>query len=131
MNRIQPGGTMPRAVTGASDGVFDGAGLLRRVQDNEDLAVEIVAVFCAGVPARLCELQSRLANGEWRDLEMLAHALKGAAATVSAGSMRESARQLELAAGTGDRQTGARSLAALGAQFGELESRLEETGWRW
>ncbi|MGA2182767.1 MAG: Hpt domain-containing protein [Bryobacteraceae bacterium] len=128
MNRTQaqlpPAGTRP-----ASDGVFDGAALLKRVQGDKDLAAEVVAVFRADVPVQLSRLQDWLAGGEWPDLQLHAHALKGAAATVGAEAMRETAWQLELAARAADQNTPAELLSALKAQFRELESMLDETGW--
>ena len=95
-------------------GVVDRASVLRRFGGDEDLYAEVAALFLEDCPARLAALADALAAHDAGQVRFVAHALKGAAANLSAGALVEAATRLEqlaLAGAAGDLADAARLLA--------------------
>ena len=109
--------------------VFDAEALLNRLMGDRQLAGSIVHGFLEYVPSQLEDLRKRLVERDAAGARLQAHALKGSAANVSAGSLRVVALRMEQAAEAGklDRLDGLLSCAAL--EFARLKSALVQAGW--
>jgi len=83
-----------------------------------ELLSEIVGLFLADCPRLLGEIRGALSRGEVSEAGRVAHSLKGAAQSLSAGDAALAARQLEAVARAGD------AAGATGA-FTELERKVE------
>jgi HPt (histidine-containing phosphotransfer) domain-containing protein len=91
-----------------------GAPLTSRLASHPKLA-RVVANFCAQFPGKLAEMEAALESGEYAALAALAHWLKGAGGSVGFDALFEPARELELAAKSGDAAQARASLAQLRA----------------
>lgn len=87
--------------------VLDLAKLRERFDNDDELLVEIFAVFAGEAPGRRSGMEAALAAGDLAKLAGLAHSLKGVAATMFAEPLRQAAYALELAARAGDAQAAA------------------------
>ena len=74
-------------------------------------------------------LRNRLAEADQPGARLLAHALKGSAATVSAGGLRAIAQQMERAAASGQLDRCGELLPRAAEEFERLKSTLERAGW--
>jgi signal transduction histidine kinase/CheY-like chemotaxis protein/HPt (histidine-containing phosphotransfer) domain-containing protein len=74
---------------------IDAAGLLARVGGDHDLMREVVRLFLEDCPARLAEIRAAITDGDMDALRNAAHALKGAAGTLSAAGVVDAASVLE------------------------------------
>ncbi len=84
----------PRAQTGS---LFDREGLLNRLQGDEDLFAEIVALFLEDAPRQIANLKEALMEGDCEKMMRHGHTLKGAAANFGAEPLRNVALQIETA----------------------------------
>ena len=66
---------------------------------------------------------------EFQSLAAEAHALKGAAATVSAGAVNDLSVKIQLAGTAGDWTRAAGLLVQLDQQFEKFKTTLSESGW--
>jgi HPt (histidine-containing phosphotransfer) domain-containing protein len=98
----------PAAVS-MSSSIFDRSDLLERLDGDEELVQEILAIFLEDTPVQIGILQDALAAGDAKLTERQAHSLKGSAANVGAHQMREAAYAVETAAKSGALES-ARSL---------------------
>jgi HPt (histidine-containing phosphotransfer) domain-containing protein len=99
---------------------FDRAHLDHYTMQNQDLAVEVVGLFLAQLPATLHLLESATAAEEWK---FATHALKGSAAAVGAWKLHHLAANLEKLAFPGDadiRLLRIQALKAAAAEFRDL-----------
>jgi HPt (histidine-containing phosphotransfer) domain-containing protein len=85
--------------------------------------------FLKDVPSQLNNLRTRLAETDGPGARLQAHALKGSAATVSAGSLRAIALEMERAAGAGELDHFGELLPRAAAEFERLKSTLQNAGW--
>lgn len=76
--------------------------LLRRCLGKPEVMQRSIAKFQKGLPEEMRQIEQCLARGESKKLALLAHSLKGAAASLSAGSLQAAAAQLEKHAKDGD-----------------------------
>ena len=98
--------------------VFDEAALLKRLMGDRDLAKTIVTSFLADIPKQLAALESHLASRDIGAVRRQAHSIKGAAASVSAGTLRNTALEMEHAAAAGN-------VHAMAARLSELERHFQ------
>jgi PAS domain S-box-containing protein len=107
--------------------IFDRAGVLARLMEDEDLAGVVVAAFLDDMPRQIQTLkellEARDADGSGRQ----AHSIKGAAANVGGERLRRVALEMEKAADTGDWGTVAASMDLLESQFIQLREAMENT----
>ena len=108
--------------------VFAEHHLLSLVDGDRELAQALVSGFLVDVPERLAELEDFYQAADWANAALLAHSIKGAAATVAAGAMREMAALLEQALKQQDRGAVGGYIGQLQQQFLCLRSRLTEFG---
>jgi CheY-like chemotaxis protein/HPt (histidine-containing phosphotransfer) domain-containing protein len=95
--------------------VFNRAGLLERLGDDEQLVAKVIGLFLEDCPARLTAIKEAVDAQSAERIRTEAHALKGAAANLSVSELVEAARILE--------QIGAEGrVGAAGAAWERLES---------
>ena len=112
-----PGEASPAAVRTSEVPVFDRAGMLARLMDDEDLARVVAEGFLADAPKQVEALRDALGAGDGPAASRQAHTLKGASAAVGGEALRAVAFEMEQAANGGD-------LAAVAARLPDLESQL-------
>jgi PAS domain S-box-containing protein len=111
------------------DQVFDRSGLLKRLAGNRGLAEKLVREFLADTPSQLRILRKLLEDGDAESARRQAHKLKGAAANLSAGALREAALHAEQAAMSGQLNKVADLLATMEGEFERVKSVLQPADW--
>ncbi|HEY2013848.1 MAG TPA: response regulator, partial [Bryobacteraceae bacterium] len=114
----------------AAESVFDQAGLLKRMAGNQALAGRVVQGFLEDLPTQLRLLRQQFADGDAVSTRRQAHALKGAAANLSAGRLRAMAFQAEQAAMSGQLAKLAEILPMVEGEAEELQKVLKQTAWK-
>jgi PAS domain S-box-containing protein len=130
--KFAPRKTLPAAepsVPEQAKAVFDEQDLLNRLVRDRDLAGQIVKGFLEAFPSQLNHLRKRLDEGDGPGAAMQAHALRGAAAAVSAGSLRALAQAMERAGTAGDLDRFGELLPRAAGEFERLKSALRHAGW--
>ncbi len=118
-----------KAALSASDGVFDRAGLMKRLSGNKGLAERLVKGFLEDIPSQLCILRKQLEDGDAPSARRQAHKLKGAAANLSAGALREVAFQAEQAAMAGELNKLAELLLTMEVEFERVKAIMQPSEW--
>jgi PAS domain S-box-containing protein len=113
---------------GSAAPVFDHAGMMARLMNDENLAKQIVAEFLKDIPQQITALRGCLEAGNATGVARQAHTIKGAAATVGGERLRAVAFEIEKSGKAGDLSAAAGQLAGLDAQFDRLKQAL--TGGR-
>lgn len=91
-----PGKRSPREVNEVSSHLaFDPEGLLDRLGGDRDLYARIIDLFLANVPQRVQHLKDAMTSGNASQIHLEAHALKGAAANMAAGTLQNIFEQIE------------------------------------
>jgi CheY-like chemotaxis protein/HPt (histidine-containing phosphotransfer) domain-containing protein len=119
-----PAGTAPAPAQESAAPVFDRAGMMARLMEDEDLAKRIVAAFLGDIPQQIAALRGCLEAGDAMGAGRQAHTIKGAAATVGGERLRAAAFELEKAGKAGDLSAAAGHLAELDAEFDRLKQAL-------
>jgi HPt (histidine-containing phosphotransfer) domain-containing protein len=81
--------------------ILDRQSLLTRLDGDEELAGEILALFIEDAPLQLSELDSALTAHSLEQVARVAHTIKGAAANIGGLRVEQAARALEAAARAG------------------------------
>ena len=97
--------------------VFDRPALLRRLMDDKELAREVLDGFLGDIPGQILLLKKHAAEGDARSVELQAHKIKGACATVGANVLRDLVTRMERAAK-------ARDMAFISARAAELDTQF-------
>jgi signal transduction histidine kinase/DNA-binding NarL/FixJ family response regulator len=87
------GSTAP--TTAAAPATFDEDALRRRLSGDDELMTDVIQVFLEDLPLRLAAIKDAVRGRHGEALRSAAHALKGAAANLSAGALFETASVLE------------------------------------
>jgi PAS domain S-box-containing protein len=111
------------------ESVFDEAGLLGRIMGNRALAAKLVKGFLLELPAQLQSLRRHLEEGDAPSARRGAHTIKGAAANLSAGTLRAAAYEAERAAAAGALDEVKAMLPVIEAQIERFRSATRQTGW--
>jgi CheY-like chemotaxis protein/HPt (histidine-containing phosphotransfer) domain-containing protein len=111
-----PGGAQ-EAQTAAAP-IWDKAGMLARLMDDEPLAMGILEVFLEDMPQQIQSLQAFVDGGDAKGAERQAHTITGASANVGGERMRSVALAIEEAVRTGD-------LPGINAQIGALQNEFD------
>ncbi len=106
----------PPEVTGACG--FDCDGFVERVMGNRQLAQQIVRGFVEDMPRQIALLADAVGEGDSKQVRLIAHSIKGAAASVCGLELREAAWRVEQQGSAGD-------LTAAGAALPELSATFE------
>lgn len=72
--------------------------VLRRLQDDKQLLIELVTIFLDGAPEGFEKVQQLIDQGDFSALSDAAHSLKGAAANIGAQKLAKSFLKIEEAA---------------------------------
>jgi PAS domain S-box-containing protein len=104
--------------------VFDKAGMLGRLMDDEDLARSVAEGFLTDIPRQIDTLRGFLAVGDAPGAERQAHTIKGASANVGGEALRAVATEMENAARAGDLNAVRARLAGLVTEFDRLEQAM-------
>ena len=113
----------PGAGTGSLP-VLDRAAALERLDGDEDMLATFLGLLVEQTAADLPKIAQALERGSAREVERLAHSLKGAAASLSAERVRQAAYQLELIGRNGDLSAGRAVLARLSDEVEQLRAAL-------
>jgi PAS domain S-box-containing protein len=109
--------------------VFDSEALLRRLAGDRQLAGVVLRGFLQDVPSKLHILRQRLDEADATGARLQAHALKGAAATVSAEVLRSTALEMERAGAAGQLNLCGQLLPRAAEEFERYKRNLEQAGW--
>jgi len=112
-----------------NDQVFDGQALVNRLMRDESLARKVVHAFVETAPTHITALRAHLEVEDAAAVRRAAHALKGAAANVSAGALRAVASATEEAGRAGELGTVAALLPKMEDQLERLREALQQAGW--
>jgi len=105
--------------------VFDHAGLVHRMMDDEDMARAIALGFLGDIPKQIAALAGHLEAADASAAERVAHSIKGAAANVCGEALREIAFELEKAGKAGDMQSATDLMPELERRFALLRDAME------
>jgi PAS domain S-box-containing protein len=105
--------------------VFDQAGVLGRMEGDNELAQIIFAAFLKDIPSHIRALQDLVKSGDTAGSARLAHSIKGASANVGGECLRNVASVMEKAADAGDLHFVAARMADLELEFGRLRDAIK------
>ena len=77
--------------------VFDQANFMQQMSGDKELAKSIIEIFLNDTSRRIELLKQHLANRDAAGIELQAHSIKGASATLCAEALREASHELERA----------------------------------
>jgi len=117
-----------QSVSEQAAAIFDSEEFLKRVMGDRELAGVIIKAFLRDFPSQLNNLRLRVDEADEPGARLQAHTLKGSAATVSAGSLRAIALDMERA-GTGELDHVSELLPRAVEEFEVFKSTLEHAGW--
>jgi HPt (histidine-containing phosphotransfer) domain-containing protein len=109
----------------ATGPVFDLRGALARLDGDEELLADLFRFFLEDSSRLLDDLQSAIAVGDFSQVKMSAHALKGLVAGCGGVRAAETAKQVELAADAGDCKLAAERAAALASEVDHVRQEAE------
>ncbi len=109
--------------------VFDEEDLLSRMVRDRNLAGQIVKGFLEDFPSQLDKLRRRLDASDGSGAALQAHAMRGAAAAVSAGGIRALALAMEQSGRAGRLHDFDELLPRAAREFERLKDTLRHTGW--
>ena len=101
--------------------MYDRAGMLDRLMDDEELVQVVVEGFLEDIPLQIAALKKFLENGDVSATERQAHTIKGASANVGGEILRAVAFEIEKAAHGGDLNAVKALVHELEYQFAQLK----------
>ncbi len=120
---------LPPAEDKQAGTVFDADALLERLMGDRRLAGTVLRGFLQSAPAQLDDLRARLGAADAPGARSQAHALKGAAATVSAVGLRALAQAIENAGTAGDLTRCGELLPRAAHEFSRFKNTVRLAGW--
>ncbi len=82
--------------------LLDREGALKRLQNDTEFLNVLYDAFLEDLPNKLKAIDEAVSSGQIQLMQRTSHSLKGAAATVGAAALRETALAMEMAAREGD-----------------------------
>jgi HPt (histidine-containing phosphotransfer) domain-containing protein len=122
----EPGTTAPADASDAVTPVFDRAGMLARLMDDEDLVQVIVDGFLEDTPKQIEALRGFLAAGDISGSLRQVHSIKGAAANVGGEALRAVALETEEAGQAGGLNAIMVRMPDLESQFARLTQAIRD-----
>ena len=120
-----PAGAEPVPSSGGGNpAVYDRAAFLSRLMGNETFAREMERDFLLELPPQIEQLKTHIARGEAKPAAEMAHMIKGAAASISAEAMCETASRINEAAKGGDTAPLRALVLDLDRQFDRLKAAI-------
>jgi len=108
---------------------FDQKELLARLMGDQDLARKVIAGFLSDAPGQVAAMKSALEAGNVEGARLLAHTLKGAAATVSAPTLRGLCLNVQQAAAANQLERAKHLVPQIEEQLRLLEATLRQSEW--
>jgi CheY-like chemotaxis protein/HPt (histidine-containing phosphotransfer) domain-containing protein len=108
--------------------IFDKAGLLDRVMDDEELVKELIHEFLKEVPQRLNDLNAALKDGDFHQVRSQGHTIKGTSGNMGAIALQKVAARLEAAGQALDMETASTLTAQLNEQFERFKQEAVKEG---
>ncbi|MBN1141230.1 MAG: PAS domain S-box protein [Deltaproteobacteria bacterium] len=129
--KSEPQGPAPDGSDGPEPALalFNEQELLNRVLNDRDIASAILGGFLEDLPKQLQRFKEALNKQDFFRLERKAHNIKGAAATVAAGTLSRLAAEMEAACEKGRWPELPPLLTAFEKEFKLFESALAAAGW--
>jgi CheY-like chemotaxis protein/HPt (histidine-containing phosphotransfer) domain-containing protein len=110
----------------ATPPVWDKAGMLKRIMDNEKLAGRLVEIFLSDIPQRIQALEQALETSDVTGVVRQAHTIKGSSANVGGEALRALALEMEKTAKGGDLNAVRTRMNDLRVEFHRLQQAMEE-----
>ncbi|MBF0528201.1 MAG: PAS domain S-box protein [Deltaproteobacteria bacterium] len=104
--------------------IFDQKSLLDQVMGDHELARDLIKTFLDDTPDRIETLKKCIDNGDLSGAVIQAHSIKGAAASLSFGTLQDISLKMELAGRKGDLAGMAAYLPELREKFAQLQETL-------
>jgi len=104
--------------------IFDRAGMMARLMDDNHLARMVVESFLGDIPLQIDLLKGYLETGDDPRVEHQAHTIKGASANVGGDRLQSVAHLMEKAAKAGDFNAVRRYIPELESQFDTLHQAM-------
>ena len=116
----------PASATPRSDKrVFDRSSLLRRVEDDKAIAVEVARLFMEDMAKHLEDLKGAIERVELKRIEQISHVIKGSALSIGAEVLSEAAYETWHSATSGQVEKAARLNERLAEEFKRLKTEIE------
>ena len=115
--------------TATVDSVMNLAEAMTNMDGDAELLQEIVTIFMETGREQLAVLQSGIATGDIKDVAIKSHGMKGGASNFCARKFVASALKLEMLAKRGTLDGAQALLAAMTADFAELEEVVGLINW--
>jgi PAS domain S-box-containing protein len=109
--------------------IWDKAGMLDRLMEDEELADEISAAFLNDIPQQIRTLEMFLESGDIPGARRQAHSIKGASANVGGERLRAVAFEMEKSVGEGNSSASEKLLAELKKQFEYLRDEMQKNNF--
>ncbi len=106
--------------------VFDHAGMMERLMDDEGLARKLSEAYLKDIPTRFGVLRECLDEGNVKGAERLSHLIKGASASVGGDVLTAVAARMEKAARAGDLAVVREGAVELELEFKRLKEAMEK-----
>jgi PAS domain S-box-containing protein len=104
--------------------IWDKAGMLERLMDDEELARKIMDGFLADIPQQIQTLKAFLKAGDISGAERQAHTIKGASANIGGEKLRAVAFEIEKTARQGNLTAASAYIVNLETQFEQLKKEM-------
>jgi two-component system sensor histidine kinase/response regulator len=109
--------------------IFEETTLLARLSGDRALAKQIIAGFLSDAPKQLEDLRELIEHNDVSGIDVAAHRLKGAAATVGAPGLSDLGARLQRVGQNGGAPSAPELLKALEKEFERLRTELVRLGW--
>ncbi len=106
--------------------IWDRAGMVARLMDDEGLARAIMQCFLEDIPKQIARLKEAVDAGNAATAELVAHTIKGASANTGAEPLRVLALDMEQAARAGDLERIRLGMDDLFFEFDRLKTAVQE-----
>ncbi len=105
--------------------IWDKAGMMDRLMDDEELAGAILNGFLKDTPRQIENLKASLSNGDLRGAEHWAHTIKGETANIGGERLRAVAFEMEKEARAGNPDGVKARMAQMEARFEQLKEMIK------
>lgn len=99
---------------------------LERVQDDEELFLELLDIFQEDYEEKHPELVDGIENGDAGKIQNIVHSLKGAASNISAKQIQACCAEMELLAEQNQLENFQEKAARLHEEYGRLKAKISE-----
>jgi signal transduction histidine kinase/CheY-like chemotaxis protein len=119
---------LPTIAEGPAARAFDRDGLMQRLTGDTQLAHRVVSRFLSDMPGQLAALAEAVGSPDPNPVRLIAHSIKGAAASAGGVRLSETARNMETLAKAGDLEGTRRLMPELTADLERFRGEAEGFG---